>query len=367
MNRLIAALHHFWFAPAPAHPLALLRMALCAHMVYTMLPVDISRLRATAGRPIEMMEASVVLNLLPIPYPLPGAWLTVFALAMAATGLLAAVGLFTRPALLLFGLGYLYMGAVISSWGYVTHSRILPVHTLFILAAAPGATSWSVDRLLRWAWKRRTERGLPLRSALAGSPVPRWGMQLVVVVLVAIMFSAGLSKLRHGGWEWADGKTLGFYLSGGAVAHVLPPDWDPAVRPNRWRDGTVPLVPARTIAPEAAWKDGVGLDGYLYLASGFGVGQRLHQFGWALILLSVFTLVVELAAPVALLGSRARTVYLLAAMGLLLGIRLTMGPDFASWIVIGVCLLNWRWLASPVLVPLRKLRAPAVTMEVVRE
>jgi len=141
-------LARFWFLLETPFTLPLTRVVLCFFAAGYLLPSDLRRLLGLLRRPLEFFAPPALLAWLPLP---PSrSFVVAFGVVMLALGLLAAVGLLTRPALLLFGLGYLYVGVAIASWGYFPHSRLLPVQVLFILAFAPGTTAWSLDRLLRW-------------------------------------------------------------------------------------------------------------------------------------------------------------------------------------------------------------------------
>ena len=178
----------FWFLPETPFTLPLMRVVLCLFTAVYLLPSDMGRLLRLLRRPPEFFDPPGVLAWLPLP---PSrSFVVAFGVVMLALGLLAAVGLLTRPALLLFALGYLYLGVVIASWGYFPHSRLLPVQVLFILAVAPGTTAWSLDRLLKW--RRNGGRDTPsLRAALTGVPVPRWGTQLILVLIVLLFCRRG--------------------------------------------------------------------------------------------------------------------------------------------------------------------------------
>ena len=358
MRSLLGALHRFWFSPASSSPLAAMRIVVCGYMLVSMLSYDLARTWRALKRPREFMDPAVALDLFPLPYTLAAEWLLPLSLLVYGLGVLATLGLFARPALFLFAACYWSMGAVIGAWGYIPHSRILPVQALMILAFAPGTTAWSVDRLLQWAWRRRRGSAPPLRAALAGRPVPRWGIQLVLVIFATVMFSAGISKLRYSGWEWTDGRTLGFYLAGGSVRNVIIPDTGNGSRPgldrrphlSYWTDGFSQFVGRKDLTPDVAWKDGVGLESYLFSMTVQPMGRRVASHSSAVVALSFMSLFLELLAPLMLVGSRLRSLYLLAATGFFLGIDATMGISFVPWVVVGLCLVDWRWLASPLLV-----------------
>jgi hypothetical protein len=180
--------------------------------------------------------------------------------------------------------------------------------------------------------------------------VPRWGTQLILVLIAALFLAAGVSKLRHGGLAWADGKTLGFYLAGGTTMG-LPQ--------ATWQKGFSPLSGPSDVEPTLTWKDGFGLENYLYLVSPPKLGRVVARFPWMAVILSVVTLIFELAAPLMIINHWLRNLYLLSAILFMSGIRFTMGIDFLPWIVVflrrltGFGLLNkcgsngTKWLLFP--------------------
>lgn len=340
MSAFGRGLTRFWFLPEVPFTLPLTRIVLCLFAAVYLLPSDVGRLRRLLHRPPEFFDPPAVLAWLPLPPS--GSVVVAFGAVMLALGLLAAVGLLTRPALLLFGLGYLYLGIAIASWGYFPHSRLLPVQVLFVLAFAPGTTAWSLDRLLKW-WRDGSSRA-SLRAALTGVPVPRWGTQLILVLIVLLFFSAGVSKLRYSGLAWADGQTLSFYLAGGTGLRIPDPEGDGYLSPgSTWRKGFSQFVASDD--PTGLWKDGVGLEGYLYRARPEPLGQFLAAIPWAVTALSVLSLLFELASPLLLLGPFWRNLYLFGAIAFFVGIDLTLSVGFLGWIPICLTVIEWRWFS----------------------
>jgi hypothetical protein len=341
----LRALHRFWFSLETPVTQPLLRIVLGAYTLIALLPGDLRRVRRDVHRPAEILDLSPTLNALPIPFPLPAELAPVFAVAMSVLGVMVTVGLLTRPALLAYVIGYTYIGAVFSVWGVYAHSRALPVQVFAILAFAPGTTAWSVDRLVAAARRRGGVRA-SIRSVLAGPPVPRWGTQLVLVVIATLMFSAGLSKLRYSGLRWADGETLRFYLSGHTIDLPKPDGTGVMVFERTRRDGFSQLVGRRDVAPEVAWRDGVGLESYLYWVSPVPIGKWVNQWPWLIAAMSALTLAFEVTAPLLLVNRWLRNLYLLGGCGFLMGIYLTMGINFRVWMVVFLCAMDWEWIAD---------------------
>jgi hypothetical protein len=346
VRSFLGALHRFWFTPETPVTLPLLRIVVGAYSLIALLPGDLARVRREAARPAVLVEIPPTLDALPIPFPMPAELWPTFAVVMVVAGVLATVGLLTRPALLTYAIGYTYLGAAFSAWGRYPHGRLLTTQLFAVLAFAPGATAWSVDRLLLLLARRRRGGAVSLPGALTGPPVPRWGTQLVLVLITLVMFSAGVSKLRHSGVRWADGETLHFYLTGQTI-RIPDPDGPGIIQPERVRRyGFSQIVGPPVVAPEVAWRDGFGLDAYLYWVSPLDMGWLIGGWPWATALLSAMTLLFELTTPLLLVNRWLRNLYLAGACGMLAGIHFTMGIGFWAWMVVFVCAVDWQWIAD---------------------
>jgi hypothetical protein len=306
-------MRRFWFQPERPLALPLLRIVLGAFTVGVLLPYDLRRMRGVIRRPAELMDPSPILQVLPIPFPLSPEELALFGTVTTIAGLCATVGLFTRPALLAFTGGSLYMVSAIAAWGYMTHARLGYVQVFAILSIAPGTTAWSVDRLLVWVWRRRVLPSTSQWSTLSGPLVPRWGTQLVLVLLATLFFAAGISKLRYGGPQWADGRTLGFYLDGGSTSAIPDPRRAGVhLAPHSvWDNGFSQLVGRASMSPEHTWRDGFGLESYVYHTIPTRFGRQAAHQPRLLAAMASSTMVLELAAPMLLVGP-ARNLYLVA-------------------------------------------------------
>lgn len=172
----------------------------------------------------------------------------------------------------LFAVGMLALGSYRGSWGQLLHFENLIVLYLLILAMSRAADAWALDA-------RRVEdrRGASSESVAYGFPIALTGLVLVITYVIA-----GLAKLRYGGLDWVFGDTLRNHVAYAAARLDLL--------------GGSP-------SPLADWA--VRLDGiWPYAAAA--------------------TIVIELAAPVALLGGRIRTVWVLAAWLMHLGVLVFM-------------------------------------------
>lgn len=172
----------------------------------------------------------------------------------------------------LFAVGMLALGSYRGSWGQLLHFENLMVLYLLVIAMSRAADAWALDA-------RRVEdrRGASSESVAYGFPIALTGLVLVITYVIA-----GLAKLRYGGLDWVFGDTLRNHVAYAAARLDLL--------------GGSP-------SPLADWA--VRLDGiWPYAAAA--------------------TIVIELAAPVALLGGRIRTVWVLAAWLMHLGVLVFM-------------------------------------------
>ena len=202
----------------------------------------------------------------------------------------------------MFALGMLALGSYRGSWGQLLHFENLMVLYLLIISLAPAADSWSMDARRRGGRGARDDAGLE-------SPAYGFPIALASLVLVITYVIAGVAKLRYGGPEWVFGDTLRNHVAYAAARLDLL--------------GGSP-------SPLAGWA--VRLDGI-----------------WPLV--AAGTIVIELAAPIALLGGRLRTTWVLAAWLMHIGVLAFMliGFPFPLFLVAFAPLyrIERLWLGRP--------------------
>jgi hypothetical protein len=171
-------------------------------------------------------------------------------------------------ALLLWTLSYR------NSWGMIFHTENLLVLHVMVLAVAPAARAWSLDA----------------RRAGAGAPSPGreygWPLMLMSAITVLAYLLAGIAKLRYGGDAWLAGDVL---------------------RDTIAVDSLRKIVLGSTHSPLAA---------------------PLLSQAWLFAVLAWFTLVVEIGAPLALIGRRVALVWIVAILGFHYGILALMAIGF---------------------------------------
>jgi hypothetical protein len=198
--------------------------------------------------------------------------LTVVATLLAGIGYL--VGWRFRATGALFAIGMLALGSYRGSWGQLLHFENLIVMYLVIVACSPSADVWSLDA-------RRTSRRRPPSTRYG------WPIALTSLVLVTTYMIAGVAKLRYGGIDWVLGDTMRNHVAYAAARLELL---------------------GGTSSPLAGWA---------------------VRNDWLWPVAAAATIVIELAAPVALVGGRTRTSWVIATWSMhaaILGFMLIVFP-----------------------------------------
>lgn len=205
---------------------------------------------------------------------------------VAAVGLTVVAGIgFTigwrfRAAGPLFAVGLLVVTSHRSSWGQMLHFENLMVLHVVIVALAPSGDAWSLD-----ARRRRSDGPVGgVRSA------DRYGfpLRLAAIVVVTTYVIAGIAKLRYGGIEWMTGDTLRNHVAYSATRLELL---------------------GGSASPLASWAVGTA---------------------WLLPPLATASVLIELGAPIALLGGNWRNGWVAAAWMMHAGIFAFMLIGFPS-------------------------------------
>ncbi len=159
-----------------------------------------------------------------------------------------------------------------NSWGQVFHTENLMWLHVLVLAVVPAADALAMDR---------PRSRMPDVDERYG-----WPVKLMVALTVVTYVAAGVAKLRIGGWAWIDGDALRNQIAFDNLRKVRLDDIH---------------------SPFGAW---------------------LLQFGWLWPPAALFTVIVELGAPVAFVRNRLRYAWVAAAWLFHVGIVATMAIVF---------------------------------------
>jgi hypothetical protein len=199
---------------------------------------------------------------------------------------LSAVGLATRlSTTVAFVLGFYLLGLP-HNFGHTFHFDALLVIAMGVLACSRAGDWLSID-----AWMRESREPQP-------SGEYTWPLKMIWVATALVFFAAGLAKLRYGGPDWALSSNMSILLTRAAY-HVS--DADPLTRAGLW------------------------IAGHEWLSRG----------------LAASALLIELSFVLALINRTARAILVPAAFGLLVGIRVLMGPTFGGFLVVNVFWVPW--------------------------
>ena len=237
------------FVDAPAERLAVLRVLVGGFAVVYLavrLPVFLSL--ATRRGVVEGVGP-----LWWLAAPLPVALVIVWMWVTLLVGVLFTVGLATRVTGPCFAVGVLLATTYRSSWGQVLWLENLMVLQLLVVGFARSGDAWTI----------RSRAGPPPAPSVSYG----WPLRLAALVTVTTYVLSGVSKLRIGGLEWMWGDTLRNHIAFSAARLELF---------------------GETASP---------------------LGRAVVAHGWLLRPCAVLAVALELAAPVALLGGRPRTVW----------------------------------------------------------
>ena len=205
--------------------------------------------------------------------PLPSPVIRGSFVVAVGSGIAVIAGLRFRWTGPVFAVTVLVLTTLRSSWGQLLHFENLFALHLVVLALSPAADVWSLDARRHGARRREpTTYGLVMR--ISG------------VCVVASYVIAGIAKLRLGGLEWAVGDTLRNHVAYSAVRLEL-----------------------------------LGGEGSPFAATAV-------RNAWVLPPMATAALLIELAAPVAMLGRRLGSTWVVAAWSMHVGILALMLVGF---------------------------------------
>lgn len=298
MTRLIDAVEQrwsaFWFEPTAPTNLAFCRIAVYASLAVFYAFHDYSiwgEVSPALYQPIWLFDTFH----LPVFSPgvldvLQTVWkLSLFA---AAAGLLTTVSCATAAILGVYLIGLPH------NFGQTYHFDAAIVFAFVTMALSRCGDAWSVDA---WIRSRRDPGGHA--SAVAASAEYTWPIRLMWVTLSLVFFAAGVAKIWTSGFEWVTSDQMALLLQR-VQYHISDAD------------------------PVTNW------------------GSYIAQYPLLARALAATTIVVETAYPLALLRTPLRPIIVFAGIGLIVGIRLLMGPTFEHFLVLNAFWVPWDRLAA---------------------
>jgi hypothetical protein len=267
---LLVRFDRWWRAPAPAERLALVRMLVGAYCVGLLL------LRAPSLLRLAQLDAARFHGVGPAalldgPLSLP---LLIALLVLAFVGALGfCLGVRYRVLAPAFAVLLVFLLAYRNSWGHMGHAEhLVSIHVL-LLSVLPAADTLSLD-----ASAGRTHARAPENYG--------WPLRLLMLSVVISYTLAGWAKLYDSGLAWVSGEAVYNQVANNTLSKI------------RLGGFVAPL------------------------------GPTLLRWPWLFAVASVFTLVIELGAVIAMFGGRLRTAWIIGAYVMHVGIALTMWIAF---------------------------------------
>ena len=255
--------------PAPPERLAMVRILVATYAVVWLAGALGGILGLVDGDAARWQPVGI---LAPLDTP-PAAGLVIALLVVTfVAGVAFAAGARARVSGPVFAAAFVLVATYRSSWGQIFHTDDLVAIHLIILAVAPSARAWS--------WDARRADPPPADQRFG------WPLRLMSIVTVATYVLAGVAKLRTSGLDWVTGSVL--------------------------RD---------QIAQDNLLKE-------LFGAPSSPLAGPLLGHAWLFPPMAAFAVLVELGAPVALLGGRWRNAWVAAAWLFHLGILVLMTTFF---------------------------------------
>jgi predicted DCC family thiol-disulfide oxidoreductase YuxK len=284
--------NRFWFEPGAASTLGACRLWFFGLLFLWMLPHDFrpwGNYASVFWMPIWLFDTFAI----PI---LPAGALGWIQVAWKLSLLLAAVGLFTRPAMIAaFVLGT-YLVGLPHNFGQTQHFDTLVVFTMAALALSRAGDACSIDALIAAVERRSTEPPAP-------SGEYTWPIRFVWVAMALALGAAGIAKLRHAGLDWSTSNSFSLLLLRQQY-HIS--DGEPL---TRW-------------------------------------GIVIAQHPWLSHTMAATAMIVETLFPLSLFSTRARLLLVPAGLSFLIGIRLLMGPTFEQFMICYVFWVPWPLVAA---------------------
>jgi vitamin K-dependent gamma-carboxylase-like protein len=205
LGTCLRRLDNWFYASLPRERLALLRLGTGLYALIYLLS-RAAHLNSVVNYPATSFAPIGVIQVLATP--LASTWVYGIYGASVVCAVLFTLGVAYRASAPAFAGLLLWVVSYRHSWGMIFHTDNLLVLHVGLLALAPAADAFAY----------RTKRGstpLDTRSGRYG-----WAIRACCLVTVASYFVAGMAKLEHTGWAWADGVTLREQIAYDAIRKI---------------------------------------------------------------------------------------------------------------------------------------------------
>jgi hypothetical protein len=275
-SRAVRRAEAWIYAPGGARRLAGARIGLClllAGRLARPMYLQLAGQPEPLFRPISFMR---LFDAMP-----PASVVLVVQVVTVAAWILAAAGVWARPAMIVGWFGALLLNGMWTSVGQPMHNDTLPMLAVFPLLFAPVADAWSL-------WPPRGGRGAAGPSARYG-----WPMRTSMIVVAGGYFFSGFHKFVVSGPEWFLSGNIRWILYG--ISDQSPRPITPALAL-----ASHPLLAHLTAAaslaielgfPIVLWRRSAAwlfVPGVVFLHLAIGLTMHLDYSAWAITVLVFF-------------------------------------------------------------------------------
>jgi len=285
---IASAWMRFWFEPSTPTNLAVSRIVLYAPLTLFYARQDFSIWGSVSPALLQPIWLFSTLHLPVFPAAVLFAMEIVWKVSLAT----AAIGLFTNLSCLVSAALGLYLLGLPHNFGQTYHFDAAILFAFGVLAFSRCGDAWSIDALRRAA--RRPDRS----HVVPYSGEYTWPIRTMWVTVSLIFCAAGVAKLWSSGFEWVMSDQMALLLQR-VQYHISDAD------------------------PVTNW------------------GSYIAPVPWLARAFAATTIVVETLYPLALFRTPLRPLIVIAGIGLIVGIRLLMGPTFEHFLLINGFWMPW--------------------------
>ena len=287
---LVERWNGFWFEPTPPTDLGVSRLLFYGLLFAYYLPVSHVGWGAI---PASWRDPLWIFQRLHLPIVSDDV-LALMVAAWKASLLLSCLGFMTRVSTAVAFLLGAYLIGLPYNFGKTDHMTALVVFTLGIMALSWCGDAWSVDAFIRRRFRRKPPR--------APSGEYRWPVRAVWLTMALVFFAAGVAKVREGRDDvWF---STGFVFSEHFAISLVQQHYGPNPPAVKW-------------------------------------GLFIARHAWLAQAMAAASILIELAAPLALFSRRARRVVPPLLFALQLGIAVIMNVWFTRFLFVYVFWVPW--------------------------